>query len=162
MKNVIGVFAASLLLILSSCGGKPANPLVGKWKFEKMEMAKTDMTSNMRKSMDTMMKDSGMADAMDTMAKSMNEMGNAMGDLGAGLASAFMTGSTYEFENDGTLEISVLFTTSKGKYTLSSDNKSLTMTSDGKDQQFTVTKCDDQNLDLTTADNMVWHFTKDK
>lgn len=161
MKKLLSIVAVMSLLVLASCGGKPANPLVGKWKFVEMKMAQIDISSEVDKQTDGM-NDTALGGAIDTVTKGLETMTNAMTNLGTSLAGAFMKGSIYEFKNDGTVSVKILFGTQDGTYSLTPDNKTLTMNSDGKgDQVFTVTKVDDKALEITTKDNVTWSFTRE-
>lgn len=161
MKKLLSIVAVMSLLVLASCGGKPANPLVGKWKFVDMKMAQIDISSEVNKQTDGM-SDTALGGAIDTVTKGLETMTNAMTNLGTSLAGAFMKGSIYEFKNDGTVSVKILFGSQDGSYSLTPDNKTLTMNTDGKgDQVFTVTKVDDKALEITTKDNVTWSFTRE-
>lgn len=161
MKKLLSIVAVMSLLVLASCGGKPANPLVGKWKFVDMKMAQIDISSEVHKQTDGM-NDTALGGAIDTVTKGLETMTNAMTNLGTSLAGAFMKGSIYEFKNNGTVSVKILFGSQDGSYSLTPDNKTLTMNTDGKgDQVFTVTKVDDKSLEITTKDNVTWSFTRE-
>ncbi len=76
---------------------------------------------------------------------------------GITLANALMTGAVLIYNSDGTYSMSVLQQTQNGTWELSSDNKTLTMTPEGKDpDDMEITRLTDANLDLTS------HLTDDE
>ncbi|MBI3511111.1 MAG: hypothetical protein HY064_10645 [Bacteroidetes bacterium] len=152
MKKLFFTLPALLILLMTSCGPKMHNPLIGKWKFENMAAAKINVTSNGDSS--------AMGQAGDSLAKGMTTMANALTGVGTAFATGFMKGSIYEFKDNGIVSVSILFGTDDSKYILTPDNKTLTMTKDGKDEVYTVTKVDDKQLVLTTSDGMEETFSR--
>jgi hypothetical protein len=93
----------------------------------------------------------------------METMTNAMGGLGEAMANSFLKGSTYKFKDDGGVEVSILFGSQKGKYTLSPDNKDLKITLEGKEEAYTVVSVTDKELVLKgSATGETWTFEAKK
>jgi hypothetical protein len=158
MKKTITALSVIIVLILTSCGGeKMNNPLIGKWKLKDINLPKVDITSEVNTQADTM-GITGVDTAIKTMAKGMESMTNAMSGMGEALANSFLKGSTYEFKDDGTLKVSILFGSQKGKYTISADNKDLKTTVEGKEQSYKVTTVNEKELILTTETGEAWTF----
>ncbi len=146
------------MLVITSCGGeKLSNPLIGKWKLSKIDIAKVDISSEMNTKADTLGV-TGVDTAMKTMVKGMETMTNAMTGVGEAFANSFLKGSVYTFKDDGTLEVSILFGSQKGKYTLSADNKDLKTSVDGKEENFKVASVNQTELILTASSGESWIF----
>jgi hypothetical protein len=161
MKKAFYLMALVCVVLISSCTDKVSNPLIGKWKLVKMDLPKLDIASEMKAGMDSVNMDStGMAGAMDTMAKGLETMTNAMSDMGEALANSFLKGSVYNFKDDGTLTVSILFGAQEGKYTLSPDNKTLKTTLDGKEEEYAVTSINEKELLLTAKSAEIWQFER--
>lgn len=161
MKKLIVAFTVATAVLLSACGEKMSNPLIGKWKLKDIAIAKIDISSEMNTQADTL-GITGVDTAMKEMTKGMETMANAMTGMGEALANSFLKGSTYEFKDDGSVEVSILFGSQKGKYTLTPDNKSLKTTIDGKDESYDVTTVNEKELVLTTPTGETWTFEAKK
>jgi hypothetical protein len=156
MKKVLLAFSVITLFMLS-CGPKVDSPLIGKWKLDDISAAKITVAG----SGDT----SALGTMGDTLAQGLADMANAFTSLGSGLADAFLKGSIYEFKSNGTVTQSILFSDTDGKFKISDDKKSVTLTmpdANGKDSDevYTITSVDDSKLVLTTKENMNWTFSK--
>jgi hypothetical protein len=161
MKKLISVLSLATIVLLTACGGKKMeSPIIGKWKLADISLPKVEMTAALDSAAAAM--DStgvkGMDTAMKAMTKGMDDMANAMSGVGAAMANAFLKGSVYEFKDDGSVEVSILFGTQNGKYTLSPDNKDLKVTLDGKDQAYKVASVNEKELVLTTDSGEQWKF----
>ena len=158
MKKIAYVLSLAVVIFITSCGGeKVNNPLIGKWKLTNIDIAKVDISSEMNTQVDSLGV-TGVDTAMKAMAKGMETMTNAMGGLGEAMANSFLKGSTYKFKDDGGVEVSILFGTQKGKYTLSPDNKDLKIVMDGKEESYTVTSVNEKELLLKAASGETWTF----
>jgi hypothetical protein len=161
MKKASYLVALVCIVLISSCGNKVSSPILGKWKLVKMELPKIDIAGQINAATDSLGKDSlGMTSAMDTMAKGLETMTNAMTDMGEALANSFLKGSVYNFKDDGTLSVSILFGSQEGTYTLSPDNKTLKTKLDGKEEEYTVTSVNEKELLLTAKSAEVWQFER--
>jgi hypothetical protein len=160
MKKLISVLSLATIVFLASCGGKKMeSPIIGKWKLADISLPKVEMTAALDSAaagMDSTVK--GMDTAMKAMSKGMEDMANAMSGVGSAMANAFLKGSIYEFKDDGSVEVSILFGTQNGKYTLSPDNKDLKVTLDGKDQAYKIASVNEKELVLTTDAGEQWKF----
>ncbi|HTL82978.1 MAG TPA: hypothetical protein VL651_14795, partial [Bacteroidia bacterium] len=146
MKKVFLAFSVITLFILS-CGPKLNTPLIGTWKLDDIKAAQIEVTPT----------DSGaLGGAVDSLAQGMATVANAFSGLATGMASAFLKGTTYEFKSNGTLSHSLILGSEDGKFSVTPDNKSVTMTLDGKDEVYAVKQVDDKQLILTDKDNMDW------
>lgn len=161
MKKIAYVLSLAVVILITSCGGeKLNNPLIGKWKLVNIDIAQLDISSEMNTNVDSLGV-TGVDTAMKAMAKGMETMTNAMGGLGEAMANSFLKGSTYNFKDDGGVEVSILFGTQKGKYALTPDNKDLKITLEGKEEAYTVTSVTDKELVLKgAATGETWTFEK--
>lgn len=157
MKKLIFALTTVTVVLLSSCGEKVSNPLIGKWKLADISLPKVDLTSEVNTQVDTMGV-TGVDTAVKAMAKGMEEMTNAMTGMGDALANAFLKGSTYNFKDDGNVEVSILFGSQKGTYTVTPDNKEVTTKIDGKEEKYTITSVNETTLVLTSATGETWTF----
>ena len=158
MKKLPYVLSLAVVIFITSCGGeKMNNPLIGKWKLTNIDIAKLDISSEVNTQVDSLGV-TGVDTAMKEMAKGMETMANTMGGLGEAMANSFLKGSTYNFKDDGGVEVSILFGTQKGKYTLTPDNKDLKITLEGKEEAYTVTSVNEKELKLQTATGETWTF----
>jgi len=158
MKKLAYVLSLAVVIFITSCGGeKMNNPLIGKWKLTNIDIAKLDISSEVNTQVDSLGV-TGVDTAMKEMAKGMETMANTMGGLGEAMANSFLKGSTYNFKDDGGVEVSILFGTQKGKYTLTPDNKDLKITLEGKEEAYTVTSVNEKELKLQTATGETWTF----
>lgn len=161
MKKIAYVLSLAVVILITSCGGeKLNNPLIGKWKLVNIDIAQLDISSEMNTNVDSLGV-TGVDTAMKAMAKGMETMTNAMGGLGEAMANSFLKGSTYNFKDDGGVEVSILFGTQKGKYALTPDNKDLKITLEGKEEAYTVASVTDKELVLKGAvTGETWTFEK--
>lgn len=157
MKKVMYALTLATVVFLSSCGEKMSNPVIGKWKLVDIGLPKVDVSSEMNTNIDSA-GITGVDTAMKEMTKGMETMANAMTGVGEAMANAFLKGSTYEFKDNGTVEVSILFGTQKGTYAITPDNKDLKVTLDGKEQAYTVTTATEKQLVLTTSTGETWTF----
>lgn len=162
MKKIAYLLSLAVVIFITSCGGeKMNNPLIGKWKLVNIDIAKIDISSEMNTNVDTLGV-TGVDTAMKEMTKGMETMANTMGGLGEAMANSFLKGSTYNFKDDGAVEVSILFGTQKGKYTLTPDNKDLKISMDGKDEAYTVTSVNEKELVLKASTGETWTFEAKK
>ena len=160
MKKVLFSLTVVVALVVASCGGKKIeSPIVGKWKLAKIDLPSIDLSSNVNTSMDSAGV-TGVDTAVKAMTKGMEDMTNAMTGVGEALGNAFLTGSIYDFKDNGKVEVTILFATQKGEYTVSPDNKTVETTIDGKKESYTVTSVSDTEMKLTAASGDVWIFEK--
>jgi hypothetical protein len=153
---------AAIVLLLSSCREKLSNPIIGKWKVVNIGMPKMDIASEVNTNIDSA-GITGVDTAVKAMAEGVETMTNALSDLGGAMANTFMKGSTYEFKDDGTMSVFILFGSTDGKYSLTPDNKSLKMTMDGKEESYTVTSVNETQLIITKdGGGETWTFDKAK
>jgi hypothetical protein len=158
MKKLAYVLSLAVVVLITSCGGeKMNNPLIGKWKLTNIDIAKLDISSEMNTNVDSLGV-TGVDTAMKAMTKGMETMANTMGGLGEAMANSFLKGSTYKFKDDGSVDVSILFGTQKGKYTLTPDNKDLKITIEGKEESYTVTSVNEKELILKAATGETWTF----
>ncbi|MCD6066993.1 MAG: hypothetical protein K0S33_1819 [Bacteroidetes bacterium] len=157
MKKVMYALTIATVVFLSSCGDKMSSPVIGKWKLVDIGLPKVDISSEMNTNIDSAGV-TGVDTAMKEMTKGMETMANAMTDVGSAMANAFLKGSTYEFKDNGKVEVSILFGTQNGTFTISPDNKDLKVTLDGKEQAYTVTSATEKALVLTTPAGETWTF----
>ena len=163
MKKVICLLAVVCIALVSSCKDTVSSPVVGKWKLVKMDLPKLDISSEVTKSMDTLKMDSvniNMNGAVDSMAKGLETMTNAMSDMGEALANSFLKGSVYNFKDDGKLSVSILFGSQEGTWTISPDNKTLKTVLEGKEEEYAVTSVTEKELLLTAKSKEIWQFER--
>lgn len=158
MKKLAYVLSLAVVIFITSCGGeKLNNPLIGKWKLTNIDIAQLDISSEMNTQVDSLGV-TGVDTAMKAMAKGMETMTNAMGGLGEAMANSFLKGSIYKFKDDGSVDVSILFGTQKGKYTLTPDNKDLKVVIEGKEVSYTVISVNEKELILKAATGETWTF----
>jgi hypothetical protein len=152
MKKIFATLAIAALAV--ACGSSASGPIAGKWEFEKIEMNTPKVEENASAGNDSM-------GAMgDSLAAAMGSMASTMGNAAEEMAAALMKGTIYEFKGDGKCSMTIMGFPVDGQYNLTTDNKKLTMTQNGKTESFDVVKLDDKELDLKSTDGSVMHFLK--
>ena len=160
MKKALLSLTVVAALIITSCGGKKVeSPIVGKWRLAKIDLPSVDLSSNVNTNIDSAGV-TGVDTAVKAMTKGMEDMTNAMTGMGEALGNAFLTGSTYEFKDNGKVEVTVLFATQTGDFTVTPDNKTVETTIEGKKETYAITSVSDSEMKLTAASGDVWIFEK--
>lgn len=160
MKKVLLSLTVVVALVVASCGGKKVeSPIVGKWKLTNIDIAPVDLTSNVDTNIDSA-GITGVDTAVKAMTKGVEDMTNAMTGMGEALANSFLKGSIYNFKDNGTVEVTVLFATQKGDFTVSPDNKTVETTIEGKKESFTIESVNDTELKLVKSTGEMWVFAK--
>ncbi len=147
------------LILLASCGKKIESPIVGKWKLTKMDIPELNLENNMKGSIDSLGA-TGIDSVLKTMATSIDELTNTMGNVGESIANNILKGSVYSFESDGELKVSKLLITQKGKYQIDKEGKELVVKLDNQDLLFYIIKLTEEELILKSTLGEEWHFEK--
>ena len=151
MKKIFSVLAIVSLVLLASCGGKKSdNPLVGEWKFAKLELAKIEEPTPTGDSL------------ADTLANAVTDMAAGMTKGLDAMAGAFLKNAVYEFMDGGKCKITVLGLSSDGTYEQSADKKTVTIVNSGKTQKHTIVTNTADELVLQSEDGSTMYFTAKK
>ncbi len=160
MKKVLLSLTVVVALVVASCGGKKVeSPIVGKWKLTKIDLPSVDLRSNVDTNIDSAGV-TGVDTAVKAMTKGVEDMTNAMTGIGEAFGNAFLTGSIYNFKDNGKVEVTVLFATQKGEFTVSPDNKVVETIIDGKTESYDITSVTDSEMKLTAKSGDLWIFEK--
>jgi|GEM_PF-5632845 len=147
MKKLFVLFAVA---VLAACGGasKSDNPLIGKWEFASLDMAKVEAAAPTGDS------------TTDSLTKAMGDMASGMGEMGKAMAESLLKGTIYEFQDGGKCSMTILGFPVDGTYTVSEDKKWLSMTQSGKTEKMEIVSNNDKELVLKGEDGNTMHFTR--